>query len=115
MLGHLGDSVVRLEDPPLVKGQGRFVGDINFPNQLHMRIFRSPYAHGKIKSIDTASALAYPGVVAVWTSDDIQDIPPIDFREGSDPTLALFRQYPLARELVRYVGDPVAAVFAEDP
>ena len=68
MLGHLGDSVVRLEDPPLVKGQGRFVGDINFPNQLHMRIFRSPYAHGKIKSIDTASALAYPGVVAVWTS-----------------------------------------------
>ena len=115
MLGHLGDSVVRLEDPPLVKGQGRFVGDINFPNQLHMRIFRSPYAHGKIKSIDTASALAYPGVVAVWTSDDIQDIPPIDFREGSDPTLALFRQYPLARELVRYVGDPVAAVFAKDP
>tara|TARA_Y100001934_G_scaffold274918_1_gene368297 strand:- start:1487 stop:3808 length:2322 start_codon:yes stop_codon:yes gene_type:complete len=115
MLGHLGDSVVRLEDPPLVKGQGRFVGDINFPNQLHMRIFRSPYAHGKIKSIDTASALAYPGVVAVWTSDDIQDVPPIDFREGSDPTLALFRQYPLARELVRYVGDPVAAVFAEDP
>ncbi len=115
MLGHLGDSVVRLEDPPLVKGQGRFVGDINFPNQLHMRIFRSPYAHGKIKSIDTASALAYPGVVAVWTSDDIQDIPPIDFREGSDPTLALFRQYPLARELVRYVGDPVAAVFADDP
>jgi len=115
MLGHLGDSVVRLEDPPLVKGQGRFVGDINFPHQLHMRIVRSPYAHGTIKSIDTSAAIAYPGVVAVWTTDDIQDIPPIDFREGSDPTLALFRQYPLARELVRYVGDPVAAVFAEDP
>ncbi len=115
MLGHLGDSVVRLEDPPLVKGQGRFVGDINFPHQIHMRIVRSPYAHGKIKLIDTSAATAYPGVVAVWTTDDIKDIPPIDFREGSDPTLALFRQYPLARELVRYVGDPVAAVFAEDP
>ncbi|MBK19992.1 MAG: xanthine dehydrogenase [Rhodospirillaceae bacterium] len=115
MLGHLGDSVERLEDPPLVTGKGRFVGDINFPHQLHMRIVRSPYAHGKIKSVDTSEAKAHPGVVAVWTTDDIEDVPPIDFREGSNPTLALFRQYALARELVRYVGDPVAAVFAEDP
>ncbi len=115
MLGHLGDSVERLEDPPLVTGKGRFVGDINFPDQLHMRIVRSDHAHGKIISIDTSAAEAVPGVVAVWTTEDIDDVPPIDFREGSDPTLALFRQYPLARELVRYVGDPVAAVFAEDP
>jgi len=115
MLGHLGDSVERLEDPPLVTGKGRFVGDINFPDQLHMRIVRSDHAHGKIISIDTSAAEAVPGVVAVWTTEDIYDVPPIDFREGSDPTLALFRQYPLARELVRYVGDPVAAVFAEDP
>ena len=115
MLGHLGDSVERLEDPPLVTGKGRFVGDINFPDQLHMRIVRSAHAHGTIKSIDTSAAEAFPGVIAVWTNADIDDVPPIDFREGSDPTLALFRQYPLARELVRYVGDPVAAVFAEDP
>ncbi|NKB21491.1 MAG: molybdopterin-dependent oxidoreductase [Alphaproteobacteria bacterium] len=115
MLGHLGDSVERLEDPPLVTGKGRFVGDINFPDQLHMRIVRSDHAHGKIKSVDTSAAEAVPGVVAVWTTTDIDDVPPIDFREGSDPTLALFRQYALARELVRYVGDPVAAVFAEDP
>ena len=115
MLGHLGDSVERLEDPPLVTGKGRFVGDINFPDQLHMRIVRSVHAHGAIKSIDTSAAEAFPGVIAVWTNADIDDVPPIDFREGSDPTLALFRQYPLARELVRYVGDPVAAVFAEDP
>ena len=115
MLGHLGDSVERLEDPPLVTGKGRFVGDINFPDQLHMRIVRSAHAHGTIKSIDTSAAEALPGVIAVWTNADIDDVPPIDFREGSDPTLALFRQYPLARELVRYVGDPVAAVFAEDP
>jgi len=115
MLGHLGDSVERLEDPPLITGKGRFVGDINFPDQLHMRIVRSAHAHGAIKSIDTSAAEAFPGVIAVWTNADIDDVPPIDFREGSDPTLALFRQYPLARELVRYVGDPVAAVFAEDP
>ena len=114
LLGHLGDSVPRLEDPPLITGKGRFVGDINFPDQLHMRIVRSPFAHGTIKSVDTAAAKAHPGVVAVWTSDDIADIPPIDFREGSNPALALFRQYALARDKVRYVGDPVAAVFAED-
>ena len=115
MLGHLGDSVERLEDPPLVTGKGRFVGDINFSDQLHMRIVRSDHAHGKIISVDTSAAEAVPGVVAVWTTENIDDVPPIDFREGSDPTLALFRQYPLARELVRYVGDPVVAVFAEDP
>jgi carbon-monoxide dehydrogenase large subunit len=114
MLGHLGDSVPRLEDPPLITGRGQFVGDISFPHQLHMRVVRSPLAHGTIKGIDTTAAKAVPGVVAVWTSEDIDEIPPIDFREGSNPQLALFRQYALARERVRYVGDPVAAVFAED-
>ena len=113
-LGHLGDSVPRLEDPPLVTGRGRFAADINFPNQLHMRVVRSPLAHGEIRGIDTVAAKAVPGVVEVWTSEDILDVPPIDFREGSDPALALFRQYPLARGRVRYVGDPVAVVFAED-
>ena len=108
MLGHLGDSVERLEDPPLVTGKGKFVGDINFPDQLHMRVVRSAHAHGAIKSVDTSAAEAFPGVIAVWTNTDIDDVPTIDFREGSAPTLALFRQYPLARELVRYVGDPVA-------
>ena len=114
LLGHLGDSVPRLEDPPLITGRGCFAGDINFPDQLHMRIVRSPFAHGNIKLVDTAAAKAHPGVVDVWTSDDITDIPPIDFREGSNPALALFRQFALAREKVRYVGDPVAAIFAED-
>ena len=115
LLGHLGDSVPRLEDPPLITGKGRYADDINFPGQIHMRIVRSPLAHGKIKSIDKTAALSLSGVIAVWTTDDIADVPPIDFREGSNPALALFRQYPLARDRVRYVGDPVAAVFAEDP
>ena len=114
LLGHLGDSVPRLEDPPLITGKGCFAGDIDFPGQLHMRIVRSPLAHGRIREIDTSAALAQPGVFAVWTAADIEDVPPIDFREGSNPALALFRQYALARETVRYVGDPIAAVFAED-
>jgi CO/xanthine dehydrogenase Mo-binding subunit len=80
--------VERLEDPPLVTGRGRFVGDINFPRQLHMRIVRSNHAHGKIVSIATKAARALPGVVAIWTSADIPEVPPIDFREGSIPKLA---------------------------
>src|SRR5215216_3414396 len=110
----IGQSVQRLEDPPLVIGRGRFAGDISFPHQLHMRIVRSNHAHGKIVSIDVAAARALPGVFAVWTAADIADIPPVDFREGPIEKLAPYRQPVLATERVRYVGDPVAAVFAED-
>ena len=110
----IGQSVARLEDPPLVTGRGQFAGDINFPHQLTMRIVRSAHAHGRIKAIDTAAARALPGVFAVWTADDIPEVPPIDFREGSIPALDPYRQPVLAKERVRYVGDPVAAVFAVD-
>ena len=111
----IGQSVARLEDPPLVTGRGQFAGDINFPHQLIMRVVRSAHANGRIISIDTAAARALPGVLAVWTADDIADVPPVDFREGSIPTLDPYRQPVLAKARVRYVGDPVAAIFAEDP
>ncbi len=111
----IGQSVERLEDPPLVRGRGRFAGDISFPHQLHMRVVRSNHAHGKIASIDISAARALPGVVAVWTAADITDVPPIDFREGRIPSLEPYRQPVLATDAVRYVGEPVAAVFAEDP
>src|SRR4051812_49607931 len=111
----IGQSVERLEDPPLVTGRGRFVGDINFARQLHMRIVRSNHAHANIVSIDTEAARALPGIVAVWTSADITDVPPIDFREGPIEKLAPYRQPVLAIDTVRYVGEPVAAVFAREP
>jgi aerobic carbon-monoxide dehydrogenase large subunit len=111
----IGQSVLRLEDPPLVAGRGVFAGDINFPHQLAMRVVRSAHAHGRIVSIDTAAARAVPGVFAVWTAADIAEVPPIDFREGSIPALDPYRQPVLAKGRVRYVGDPVAAVFATDP
>jgi carbon-monoxide dehydrogenase large subunit/6-hydroxypseudooxynicotine dehydrogenase subunit gamma len=111
----IGQSVERLEDPPLVRGRGRFAADISFPHQLHMRIVRSNHAHGRIVAIDADAARALPGVVAVWTAADIADVPPVDFREGPIPSLAPFRQPVLATDKVRYVGEPVAAVFAEDP
>ncbi len=111
----IGQSVTRLEDPPLVRGHGRYAGDISFPHQLHMRVVRANHAHGRIVSIDTAAARALPGVVAVWTAVDIADVPPIDFREGSIPAFDPYRQPVLATDMVRYVGEPVAAVFASDP
>ena len=64
----VGRSVPRLEDRPLLLGQGRFAADISFPGQWCMRVVRSPVAHGKIKSIDATAALALPGVHAVWTT-----------------------------------------------
>src|SRR6516164_2590053 len=117
----VGRSVLRLEDPPLLTGKASFVADLTFPHQLHMRVVRSAHAHGRIVAIDTAAAMAAPGVVAVWTSRDISDLPPIGLREGlGTPAGDLARLTPylqpvLARERVRYVGEPVAAVFAEDP
>jgi len=110
----IGQSVARLEDPPLVAGRGAFAGDINFPHQLTMRVVRSAHAHGRIVKIDTAAARALPGVFAVWTAADIAEVPPVDFREGSIPALDPYRQPVLARDRVRYVGDPIAAVFAAD-
>jgi carbon-monoxide dehydrogenase large subunit len=111
----IGQSVTRKEDGPLLRGQGLFAADVNFPNQLHMRVVRSTYAHGNIVSVDLAPALAIPGVVAAWSFADVADVPPIDFRLTKLEALAAYRQTILAKDRVRYVGDPVAVVFAEDP
>jgi carbon-monoxide dehydrogenase large subunit len=93
----LGRSVPRLEDRPLVRGQGQFVGDIGFPHQLHMRVVRSPYAHALLRAIDVSAALAAPGVVSVWTAADIADLPLIDFRDPANEALRPYRQPLLAR------------------
>jgi CO/xanthine dehydrogenase Mo-binding subunit len=111
----VGIAVPRLEDPPLVRGQGLFAADVSFPGQLHMRVVRSPVAHARIVSVDTSAALLLPGVVAVWTGDDLADISPIDFRDDRVEPLVPHRQPILARGRMRYVGEPVAAVFADDP
>src|SRR5215475_11201563 len=113
-MGFVGRSVPRLEDRPLVTGRGAYAADISFRHQLHMRVVRSAVAHGHIVSIDAAAARALPGVVAVWTSANVADIPPIDFRLSRIEGLTAYRQPILARDRVRYVGEPVAAVFAGD-
>jgi aerobic carbon-monoxide dehydrogenase large subunit len=110
----IGKSVTRLEDRPLVTGRGAYAADISFPRQLYMRVVRSIVAHGRILSIDAAGALAVPGVAAVWTAADVAGIPPIDFRLTRMESLSAYRQPILARDRVRYVGEPVAVVFASD-
>jgi aerobic carbon-monoxide dehydrogenase large subunit len=111
----VGRSVTRLEDRPLLLGQGRFAADVSFFDQLHMRVVRSTHANARLLSIDISDARATPGVYAVWTAADVADIPPIDFRLSRIAGLDGYRQRILASGRVRYVGDPVAAVFAEDP
>jgi carbon-monoxide dehydrogenase large subunit len=115
----IGQPVARLEDPRLLRGQGRFVNDFNVPGQAHAYVLRSPHAHARIRSIDTAAAASAPGVLAVYTGDDLA-------RDGlGTTTMSLKRQRPdgspmfapphpgLVRARVRYVGDPVALVVAE--
>ncbi|MGH6663684.1 MAG: xanthine dehydrogenase family protein molybdopterin-binding subunit, partial [Pseudolabrys sp.] len=92
----VGRSVPRLEDRPLLKGEGRFAADISFPGQWTMRVVRSPVAHGKIKSIDASAALKLADVHAVWTAADVAHIPPIPFRLTGLKTLEPYRQPVLA-------------------
>jgi CO/xanthine dehydrogenase Mo-binding subunit len=110
----VGRSVARLEDRPLVLGQGRFAADVSFPGQWHMRVVRSPIAHGKLRGVDATAALALPGINAVWTHKDVAHIPPIPFRLTGLKALESYRQTVLAKDYVRYVGEPVAVVFADD-
>ena len=111
----VGRSVPRLEDLPLVTGRGRFAAGITFPRQIYMRVVRSDYAHGRIIAIDTAAAAAMPGCIAVWTAQDVAALPPIEFRPTRVAGLEPYRQPVLASGRVRYAGEPVAVVFADDP
>jgi len=111
----IGQSIKRIEDRPLLTGNGRFAADVTPPNALYMRVVRSPVAFGRLSGLRIAEAQAHPGAVAIWTAADVGDIPSIGFRMTSVPGLEAYRQPVLANGYVRYVGEPVAAVFAADP
>jgi aerobic carbon-monoxide dehydrogenase large subunit len=110
----IGKRVPRVEDYPLITGRARFAADISLDDQLHMRMVRSHVAHGLIVAVDTEAALAIPGVIAAWTGADVSKIPPIDFRLEGLSDLMPYRQTILAQQRVRYVGEPVAVIFADD-
>ena len=112
---YVGRSVRRIEDRPLLTGSARFMADLSFSHQLHLRVVRSPVAYGRIVDIDTSRLRSLPGVEAVWTASDTKDIPKIDFRMPMITGVERYRQPVLAAGHVRYVGEPVAVVLAEDP
>ncbi len=112
---YVGRPVRRVEDRPLLTGSARFVADLSLPHQLHLRVVRSPVAHGRIIGIDISRALALPGVEAVWTAAETGHLPPIDFRMPMISGVERYGQPVLAKGTVRYVGEPVAVVLADDP
>ena len=99
----------RKEDPRLIRGKGRFVDDIALPGMLHGALLRSPVAHARIVSIDTSRALAHPGVRAVITGKDLE---PLNLAWA--PTLSADVQAVLATDKVRFQGQEVAFVVADD-
>ena len=108
-----GSALKRKEDPRLITGQGTYVEDVSLTGMLHIVLVRSPLAHASIKSIDSSEASKSPGVVAIFTGEDLKEelgslpcgwvVP--DTKEVPHP--------PLAVDRVRYVGDAVVAVVAE--
>ncbi len=112
-----GRSVPRMEDPPLLRGEGRFVDDIRMPGMLHAAFVRSPHAHAAIRGIDAAAALAVPGVHAVLTRDDLRSVLTTDRLVVALPDRC-YRQerhrVVLASEETVHVGEPIAIVVAEN-
>jgi len=111
-----GASLKRVEDARLITGNGRYTNNLNQPGMVHMAVVRSPYAHARILSIDTARAAGLPGVIGVYTGQEMRDagfggipcawvVPDSDTKTPEHP--------PVAVDTVRYVGDAVAIVVAE--
>jgi CO/xanthine dehydrogenase Mo-binding subunit len=112
--GAIGDSALRKEDRPLLTGVATFVDDVHRQGMLHAAILRSPHAHARVAAIDRSAAESTPGVVAVVLADDLPGGgPEIPMRMFRRPGMERFLQRPLARDVVRYSGEPVAVVVAE--
>ncbi|WP_028963231.1 xanthine dehydrogenase family protein molybdopterin-binding subunit [Sulfobacillus thermosulfidooxidans] len=113
----IGQPLKRQEDIRLIRGQGQYTDDIKLPGMLYAYILRSPYAHAKILSIDTTVAETMPGVVAIFTGNDLKDevglIPTAWIPPDSD--LQVPPHPALAYDEVHYQGDGVAVVIAESP
>ncbi len=115
---YFGERIKRNEDPRLLTGQGLYVDDVDLPNMLHAAFLRSPYAHARINNIDVSQALQRAGVVAVYTANDLGDYwkpgpllvspPPVEGITFNEKT-----QVPLARDKVKFAGEPIVMVLAE--
>jgi aerobic carbon-monoxide dehydrogenase large subunit len=115
---NIGARVTRVEDARILTGRGRYVDDVVLPDMLHAAFFRSQVPHGRIVSIDVSEARQLPGVVAVYTGEDIKRLSnPAQAGSVSGmnlvPGINLPTVYGLATDKVRHVGDPMALVVAE--
>jgi len=108
-VGGMGHSIKRKEDPRFIRGQGRYVDDIQLPGMLYLDIVRSPFAHARIKSINTERALKVPGVLAVITGETLAK-----YNLHWMPTLMSDTQMVLPTEKVMYQAQEVAGVIATD-
>src|ERR1051326_6201624 len=113
----IGQGIKRFEDPRLVRGQGRFHGDVPVPGQTHAVVVRSMQAHATIRGIDTSAGLKAPGVLGVFTGKDVAGLGTMQMtlkrkRPDGSPMFAPPHRA-LAQERARYVGDPLALVVAE--
>lgn len=114
----IGQPVRRKEDDTLVRGKGKYTDDISLPGQVFAWIVRSPHAHGRIKKIGTMAARSMPGVLGVWTGEDLAAAGygpfttglPLKNRDGS--LVLQTNRMALVSDKVRFVGDPVACVVA---
>jgi len=114
----IGQAVTRIEDDRLLTGRGRYADDIDLPGALHLALVRSPHPHARVGAIDTAAIAAADGVIAVFTGPDlvaagVAPFPPPPGFKRPDGSPMDVPPYPvLASDVVRYVGQPVAAVLA---
>jgi len=111
----VGQCIKRKEDPRLVTGSGHYVDDLRFADLLHVEILRSMYAHARVRSVDPARARAAPGVVAVYTHEDLRDLCGVfPIVEAGVKGVKIPPRYPLADGEVCFVGQPIAVVVAEN-
>lgn len=119
----LGRSLLRKEDRELLMGEGTFVGDVVLPGMLHAVFYRSPYAHARLLRVDLSAVRRMPGVVLALCGDDlpayVKRMSPFPFQSrdpfrGGNPSINFHDRYGMARGKVRFVGEPVALIVAED-
>ena len=109
-IGGMGASRRRVEDNRFIRGKGKYIDDVVLPAMLHMEVLRSPVAHARIKSIDTSAAWEVPGVRLVLTGETMAAR-----NLAWMPTLSYDTQAVIATDKVRFQGQEVAAVVADDP
>src|SRR5215216_696763 len=115
---YFGERIKRNEDPRLLTGQGLYVDDVDLPSMLHTAFLRSPYAHARINNIDVSQALQREGVIAIYTANDLGDYwkpgpllvspPPVKDIVFNEKT-----QVSLAKDKVKFAGEPIVMVLAE--